>query len=193
MSVPVLHVIAGPNGAGKSTLYAQVLGPATGLSFVNADEIAADRWDVLTPERTYEAARAAGQLRDDYVASRRSFVTETVYSHESKVEFVDAAVAAGYRTTLHVVMVPVELAVARVPNRVANGGHPVPEDKIRGRFARLWTHVAATVPLTTETVFYDNTNAAAPLRVVARFEHGVLVGPAAWPTWTPPELAALTS
>ena len=40
MGDPVLHLLAGPNGAGKSTFYQEILGPATGLPFVNADEIA---------------------------------------------------------------------------------------------------------------------------------------------------------
>lgn len=191
MSSPVLHVIAGPNGAGKSTLYRRVLGPATGLPFVNADEIAAARWDTLTPARSYEAAKAAAEFRDGHLAERRSFVTETVYSHESKVAFVQAAVDAGYLATLHVVMVPVELAVARVPDRVRNGGHAVPEDKIRGRYQRLWSHVAATVPVVAEAVVYDNSRSATPLRVVARFERGTLVGAADWPPWAPGELTAL--
>ena len=46
-------------------------------------------------------------------ADRTSFVTETVFSHPSKVDLVRAAAAAGYQVTLHVVMVPVDLSVAR--------------------------------------------------------------------------------
>lgn len=67
MSDPVLHVVAGPNGAGKSTFYEQVLGPVTGLAFLGPDE------------------------RDRAMKRRRSFVTETVFSHPSKLDLRRAA------------------------------------------------------------------------------------------------------
>ena len=71
----------------------------------------------------------AAERRDELLTARTSFVTETVFSHESKVDLVKAAVEAGYLVTLHVVLVPEDLAVVRVANRVENGGHDVPEEK----------------------------------------------------------------
>ena len=105
---PVLHVLAGPNGAGKSTFYDRVLRPTTHLPFVNADMIAADRWPDDAAVHAYEAAEIASQVRDGLVAERRSFVAETVFSHDSKVDFVRRARAAGYQVTLHVLLVPEE-------------------------------------------------------------------------------------
>jgi predicted ABC-type ATPase len=64
--------------------------------------------------------------------------TETVFSHPSKRQLVEAAIDTGYLVSLHVVMVPEGLAVARVAQRVRDGGHDVPEDKIRSRYLRLW-------------------------------------------------------
>lgn len=191
MSDPVLHLLAGPNGAGKSTLYDMVIGPVTGLEFVNADLIAADRWPADASRRSYDAAALAAARRDDLLAQRCSFATETVFSHESKLEFLRAATAAGYLVTLHVVMVPEELCVARVTSRVAAGGHPVPEPKVRARYQRLWPLVAAAARLADNAVVYDNTRAASPFRVVASFERGHLVGAAGWPSWTPRPLRAL--
>jgi predicted ABC-type ATPase len=74
-----------------------------------------------------------------------SFATETVFSHQSKLELVQAAVDAGYLVTLHVVMVPETLAVSRVANRLELGGHTVPEEKIREPYGRLWLLVASAV------------------------------------------------
>lgn len=45
---------------------------------------------------------------------------------------------AGHRVVLHIVLVPEELAVARVVDRVTHGGHQVPEGKVRARFGQLW-------------------------------------------------------
>ncbi|KQS00755.1 ATPase [Williamsia sp. Leaf354] len=163
---PVLHVVVGPNGAGKSTLYDLVLEPTTQLPFVNADGTTADE-------------------RAELLAERRSFVTETEFSHPSKLDLIRSAASAGYMITLHVVIVPVDLSVARVLNRVELGGHSVPESKIRERHARLWTLVREAIGLVDQAYVYDNTTARNPFRVVASFDRGRMVGNATWRAWTP--------
>jgi predicted ABC-type ATPase len=190
MADPVLHLLAGPNGSGKSTLWTYVLEPELHLEFVNADEIAAEHWPDDPGSHAYEAAEIAAARRDELLAARRSFATETVFSHESKVELVKAAVEAGYLVTLHVIAVAEAVAVDRVDNRVENGGHAVPEDKIRGRYGRLWAHVADAVPLVERCSVYDNTMAATPFRIVAEFERGALLW-SDWPIWMPEELSGL--
>jgi predicted ABC-type ATPase len=192
MADPVLHLVAGPNGAGKSTLYDLVIGPVTNLEFVNADVIAAREWPDDAAAHAYDASRLAAERRDALLAARTSFVTETVFSHESKVDLVKAASAAGYLVTLHVVLVPEDLAVARVHNRVDNGGHAVPEDKVRARYSRIWALVAGAIPITDEAKVYDNSSASEPFRVVASFERGVAVSKPAWPRWTPKDLRSAT-
>lgn len=193
MTDPVVHLLAGPNGAGKTTLYDKVLGPATLLQFVNADLIAAQRWPGEEEQRGRDASAAAAQLRNVLIAERRSFITETVFSHSSKVELVTRLLDAGYRVHLHAVIVPVQLAVARVANRADNGGHSVPEHKVRERDSRLWPLVADSIRLVQEATVYDNSSAARPHRVVAQFLAGRAFGDNAWPAWAPSELVALTS
>ena len=190
MADPVLHLIAGPNGAGKSTLYDRLIGPVTKLEFVNADVIAALEWPDDTAAHAYDAARLAAERRDELLAARTSFITETVFSHESKVDLVKAAGEAGYLVTLHVVLVPEDLAVARVANRVENDGHDVPEEKVRSRYARLWPLVAEAIELVDEATVYDNSSASEPFRVVASFNRGFALRKPAWPRWTPKELRA---
>jgi predicted ABC-type ATPase len=192
MADPVLHLVAGPNGAGKSTLYELVIGPVTNLAFVNADVIAEREWPGDAATHAYDASRLAAERRDGLLATRTSFVTETVFSHRSKLDLVRAAVAAGYVVTLHVVLVPEDLAVARVANRVENAGHHVPEDKVRSRYERLWSLVAEAVALVDEAKVYDNSSASAPFRLVASVERGVVVSEPAWPPWTPEDLRAAT-
>lgn len=192
MTDPVVHLLAGPNGAGKTSLYDKVLGPATLLPFVNADLIAADRWPGHTERHGREASVAAAEQRDALIARRRSFIAETVFSHPSKLELVARLVSAGYRVHLHVVIVPVGLTVARVKNRVDNGGHAVPEDKIRNRYARLWPLVGDAIRLAHEATVYDNTNATRSHRVVAQFIAGRSFGGITWPAFTPTELVVLT-
>jgi len=185
---PVLYVVAGPNGAGKTTFFTEVLEPATHLEFVNADRIAAERWPGDELANAYEASAAAAQERDRRLAARQSFVTETVFSHPSKLDLIRDAAAAGYLVYLEVIAVPVELSVARVPNRVANGGHDVPEAKIRERHARLWALVAEAIGLVHEAHVYVNTAAGDPFCLVASYRQGMLIGTADWPPWIADEL-----
>lgn len=190
MADPVLHLLAGPNGSGKSTLWACVLEPELHLEFINADVIAAERWADDAASHAYEAADMAAAHRMELIAARRSFATETVFSHESKIELVRTAVEAGYLVTLHVLAVPEALAVDRVENRFENGGHTVPEDKVRGRYGRLWVHVAEAIALVEKARVYDNTAAATPFRPVAEFERGAVLW-SDWPAWMPEELKGL--
>jgi predicted ABC-type ATPase len=185
VSTPVLHVLAGPNGSGKSTFVHQVLGPVTGLPFVNADEIATERWPGDEEAHAYEASAAAAARRDAALERRRSFITETVFSHASKVDLVRRAAAAGLLVSLHVMVIPVEVTVLRVDHRVGQGGHTVPPAKIRDRYARLWALVVEARALADRTTFYDNSRAAAPFTPVATFERGRSIGEPRWPRWTP--------
>ena len=185
---PVLHLLAGPNGAGKTTFASRVLQPVTHLPFVNADDIAAREWPEASAAHAYEASRLAAGERARLIAARSSFITETVFSHESKVDLVAAAGAAGFHVHLHVILVPEDTTVGRVRHRVQRGGHDVPEVKIRERYHRLWALVAQARELAERTRVYDNSLAHAPFRLVATYEHGQPIGDATWPTWTPAEL-----
>ena len=185
-----LIVVAGPNGAGK-TLLAGRFAAESRLEFVNADLIAAERWPGEEESRAYQAAAMAAARRSELISTGRSFIAETVFSHPSKIDFVRAALDSGYIVGMHAVMVPEDLAVARVLTRVRSGGHSVPEEKIRGRYRRLWRLVAEAASMCDEAFFYDNTSARNPFRLVAEFDQGVPVGILAWPDWAPHELAAL--
>ncbi len=188
MSDPILHIVAGPNGAGKTTFYEEVVAPIP-LEFVNADVIAAQRWPGQEAERGYEAAAIAASLREAKLQARQSFATETVFSHPSKVELVGEAIKYGYKVTLHIIIIPEDLAVARVADRVANGGHGVPEIKVRQRYQRLWLYVLDAIALATVAHVYDNSSARTPFRLVATYGSGELNAEPEWPSWTP---AALT-
>jgi predicted ABC-type ATPase len=184
-----LDLVVGPNGAGKSTFVRLTLAPVLpGASFVNADAIAEQRWPDDPAAHSYEAARIATATRTGLIERRQPLIAETVFSHPSKLDLLREATAAGYYTALHVVMVPEDLAVARVAARVAGGGHPVPEDKIRARYRRLWPLVADAMVLADTATVYDNTRRAGP-RDVAVLSHGFTVGGPSWPDWTPDALA----
>lgn len=185
--MPVLHLIAGPNGAGKSTYVRDVLSPATRLPF-NAGVIAADRWPESQVEHAYEAARIAEAERRARMAAGDSFISETVFSHASKVELLGDTSALGYLVHLHVIVVPGDLTVQRLAERVRRGGHAVPESKIRERYDRLWRHIAAAIKIADVTEVLDNSSPRTPFRTCATFAYGTVVGVPDWPRWAPASL-----
>ena len=130
-------VIAGPNGAGKST-FAQAFLPAEAQcpTFINADLIAAG----LSPFAPELAAIKAGRIMlnemEDCVRRGVNFAIETTLSGRSYVQRFKQWQASGYRVILFFLALPnADTAVARVAQRVLQGGHHVPEAVVRRRFA----------------------------------------------------------
>lgn len=180
-----LDLVVGPNGSGKSTFVEFTLAPLLPTSvFVNADEIARQRWPSDAAAHAYEAARIAADTRARLIEVRRSFIAETVFSHPSKLELIDSAHAASYTVVLHVLLIPEELAVQRVKHRVAAGGHEVPEDKIRQRYQRLWPLVVTAIARCDSATVYDNSALTGP-RIAAQMSFGQLDGTPTWPAWAP--------
>lgn len=189
--MPVLHLLAGPNGAGKSTYARDVLSPAMALPVINADVIAAEEHPgdlAAQAAYAYEASRIAEAQRRTMLGSANSFITETVFSHPSKVDLLREASALGYLVHLHVILVPVDLTVQRVAERVRRGGHTVPEQKVRSRYDRLWGFVATAIKIADVTKVLDNSSARHPFRPCATYVRGTAVGSTTWPRWVPRQL-----
>jgi len=182
---PLLWMLIGPNGAGKSTYYETRIRPRLRAEFVNADFLALKRWPAEGPEKAYEAARLAAKRRQQLLERRISFVAETVASHPSKLELLRAAKRAGYEVWVSFVQLEsADLAVARVARRVRRGGHPVPEDKIRLRYARLIPIAARASTEADRAYVLDNSDSRRPLRDVLTLERGRVVWASAdLPDW----------
>ncbi len=187
-----LDLVVGPNGAGKSTFVAKILRATLppGTAFVNADEIAKARFPGEELQRSREAAVIAEATRDALLTRRLPFIAETVFSHPSKLDLVDRALAAGYFVRLHVLAIPLALAVERVRYRVADGGHDVPPDKIVERWERLWPLVADAIRRADHAEAWDNSQQHQTEKI-AEFVGGLAISPPRWPAWTPQALRDL--
>lgn len=164
-----MFLIAGPNGAGKTTFYETVLRPRLAAPFVNADIIQRDELKKLSVKAAYEAAEIAAQRRGALIAERCSFVTESVFSHPSKLSLLADARSAGFRIILfHLHLNSAELAVARVAERVREGGHAVPDEKVRARYARNQLLIKKAVMLADAAAVYDASTLNTPPRMLWR-------------------------
>lgn len=135
---PRALIIAGPNGAGKTTFANEFLTDEAGCpTFINADLIAAG----LSPFRPevvgLEALRLVLKHVRRCVDRREDFAVETTLAGRAYLNLIREWKSVGYRVELLFLGLPsAELAVQRVRQRVAQGGHNVPENDIRRRFDR---------------------------------------------------------
>jgi len=170
-----LWVLAGGNGAGKTTFFEQFLA-STGLPFINAD-ILAKQLDAEHSEAvSYKAAMLTEKLRMELLHKGISFCFETVFSHPSKIDFVATAKSLGYEIILvYIHLENVELNQARVVQRVMQGGHNVPADKIVSRIPRTICNVVDVLPLVDMAKFYDNSSHNHVFKSVALLNKGQLL------------------
>ncbi len=136
MSQPKIVIIAGPNGAGKTT-FARAFLPqeAQCPRFINADLIAAG----LSPFAPEAAAIKAGRLMLQEIAAcvvrHESFAFETTLAGQVYLRHIEAWRQLGYHVSLFFLSLPTaEMAMARVAERVRQGGHDIPEAIIQRRF-----------------------------------------------------------
>ncbi len=157
---PRVLIIAGPNGAGKTTFAREFLPQEADCPiFVNADLIAAG----LAPFAPETEAIRAGRLMlaeiERHFTARESFAFETTLSGRGYLRSIRRWQAAGYQTKLIFLSLQFpEEAIARVAERVRQGGHDVPEATIRRRYqAGIANFYTLYAPLVDAWVLYDNT------------------------------------
>ena len=157
-----IFIIGGPNGAGKTTFAAEYLpNEAQCPNFVNADLIAAG----VSPFRPDSAALRAGRLMleqiHDHVRRGDTFGFETTLSGRGYARWIPRWRSRGYEVKLVFLKLPdPEFAIRRVAQRVAEGGHDVPEAVIRRRFAAGWRNFNCMYrQLVDAWALYDNSEA----------------------------------
>ncbi|WP_269621554.1 AAA family ATPase [Zhongshania sp. BJYM1] len=162
-----LWLLAGGNGSGKSTFYRTQLQPHD-LPFVNADILAKELFPEQPEQHSYEAAKLAEQIRLQLLRDGRTFCFETVFSHPSKIDFVAQAKALGYEIELVFIHLDnTALNNARVSQRVEEGGHNVPENKVNERIPRTLQNIKSALPLCDRAYFLDNSRSDNPFKQIA--------------------------
>jgi len=149
ISKPVVLVFAGPNGSGKSTLAGLI--PHYGV-YINADVL--KREYSLTD---IEAATEAEALRNRLVEKKVDFTFETVLSTERNLLLLKKAKENGFEVQcIYVITCNADINVARVRGRVLDGGHNVPEDKIRSRYDKALELIPKLIDACDKMLIYDN-------------------------------------
>jgi predicted ABC-type ATPase len=149
MSKPLVLVFAGPNGSGKSTVTKRMRIFGT---YVNADDI----------KNTYklsdlDAARMAEKFREKLVDTKADFTFETVLSTPRNLSLLQKAKENAYEIhCIYVLTCNADINVARVKARVLEGGHDVPEDKIRSRYEKALKLLPELINICDTILIFDN-------------------------------------
>ncbi len=133
-----VYIISGPNGSGKTTFAREFLPQYVKCpNFINADLIAQG----LSPFSPQQVAIKAGKLVleqiREFSAKNVDFGFETTLSGKTYLKKIKSLKDKGYHLHIFFLWIPGStLAVARIKERVAEGGHNVPTVDVKRRFDR---------------------------------------------------------
>lgn len=132
---------------------------------------------------SYSVAAFADFLRCTMIARGLSFTAETVFSHPQKLELLADALAQGYQIYLYLVSTDSPLLnVERVKQRVNDGGHDVPENKIISRYEACMRNFYPALKFARRAYFWDNSTSEMTMFAEMAPDHSIeLVGvPPQW-------------
>lgn len=156
---PHLTVLAGVNGGGKSSVGGEAL-RAAGAEYFNPDEYARQLLNrgSLTQEKANAIAWAYGKGKlEEAIANGTDFTFESTLGGKTITDLLVRAVSKGHLLHLWFVgLESVELHVKRVAERVAKGGHPIPEADIRKRWIGSHENIIRLIPFVTTLRVFDN-------------------------------------
>lgn len=183
MNSKQIWLLAGGNGAGKSTFYHTQLEPL-GLPFVNADILAKQLYPESPEQHSYDAAIIAEQIRKDLLEQGNSFCFETVFSHPSKIDFVAHAKTLDYEIILVFIHLDsVSLNHSRIHQRITEGGHSVPAEKVETRIPRTLKNIRTVVPLCNFVYILDNSRLDNPFNKLVTISNGKIIKESVLPPW----------
>jgi predicted ABC-type ATPase len=130
-------MIAGPNGAGKTTLSKNLFSQNKPVlyEFINADEIARGLAPLNPDSVSLTASKLMIQRFRQLLQDNKSFAFETTAAGTNYVKHLKNAKSQGYEVNLAFLWLDdPDQAIARVAQRVKQGGHHIPRDVIVRRY-----------------------------------------------------------
>lgn len=171
--MPTLYIISGCNGSGKTTCTYSLLPEMLECKqYVNSDEFA----KALSPFNPGAASLKAGRLmllKVKYLMDRNeTFSIETTLATRTLIKIATIAQNRGYRVViLYFWLSSPQMAIQRVRNRVAAGGHDIPEEVIKRRYYMGLDYLFNDyIPMCDHWILADNSDP--PFKVIAQGSKG---------------------
>lgn len=201
---PVITILAGVNGAGKSSVAGAFL-IKEGDTFFNPDTVARQirslHPDIPLALANAHAWQIGKSLLEQAIAQRQDYRFETTLGGRTILQLLDEAARSGH--LLHVWfcgLASADLHLRRVRNRVAHGGHDIPEEKIHERWTRSRENLIRLLPRIDHLRLYDNSAESDPAEglrpnplLLLEMLRGKITAPAdlsGAPDWAQPIIAA---
>lgn len=203
---PFIIVLAGVNGAGKSSVLSALL-LDQGLDWYNPDKYAAALVRALGVSLDEASGRAwahGKSLLESAIANGSNHAFETTLGGSTIARLLRQASATHDVLMLYCGLTSTELHIARVAQRVAHHGHPIPDEKIRERWHTSRSNLVQLLPVLARLQVFDNSQSVEPGQdvpdpaLVLELEAGRVTFPdvlspealAAVPVWAQPILEA---
>lgn len=176
---PELIIIAGPNGSGKTSITQKFLHHewAEGTIYINPDQIAKDKFgDWNNSDAILKAANYCSELREKCLIDKKSFVFETVFSAQDKIDFVIRAKKAGFFIRIFFISTSnPTINASRIAKRVMEGGHDVPITKIISRYNKSIQNCKTISSIVDRLYVYDNSIEDVDARPLYRLSDGTMI------------------
>jgi predicted ABC-type ATPase len=203
---PFIIVLAGVNGAGKSSVLSALL-LDEGLDWYNPDRYAAElvrELGVSLGEANGRAWQHGKSLLERAIATASNHAFETTLGGNTITRLLREAAKTHDVLMLYCGLASPALHIARVAQRVAHQGHPIPDEKIRERWNTSRSNLVQLLPVLARLQVFDNSQSVEPGQdipdpaLVLELEGGRIVFPdvlshealAAVPGWAQPILEA---
>lgn len=161
---PFILVLAGVNGAGKSSVLSALLRDQ-GLGWFNPDSYAAAlvrELGVRLEEANGRAWEHGRSLLERAMADGSNHAFETTLGGATITRLLHQASKTHDVLMLYCGLASPELHIARVAQRVAHQGHPIPDEKIRERWTTSRTNLVQLLPVLSRLQVFDNSRSVEP-------------------------------
>ncbi len=163
---PTLTIIAGPNGSGKST-FTRNTRESLNVPSIDPDEEARKIRPDVPELASVAAGKQAIKLARNYLENNQSFAVETTLSGNTYLKMMREAKQKGWVVNLIYIGIDnLEVNIARVAQRVLEGGHNVPIEDIKRRYERSLQNLPIALQLADNASIYDNSSPEGPQNIL---------------------------
>ncbi|MEJ8857904.1 zeta toxin family protein [Variovorax robiniae] len=154
---PFIFVLAGVNGAGKSSVGGAML-LEHGLTWYNPDSFARELAQSGVPleEANAQAWQHGKELLQKAIAEGANHALETTLGANTMPALLEQAAASHAVVMLFCGLESAEMHIERVRLRVTQGGHDIPDNKIRERWTASRLHLIKLMPHLARLQVFDN-------------------------------------
>lgn len=151
----IYTIIGGVNGVGKSSLSGVLSAESSELGvIIDTDKITAENGG-----DRIKGGKIAIERINNCLEKGINFTQETTLSGVRTLKTIQKARELNYFIRLYYVGISSSAeSISRIANRVLKGGHNIPSEDVKRRYAKRFDDLIKILPYCNEAVFFDNEN-----------------------------------